>query len=265
MNTIIDSHCHIYPEKIASKASVAIGEFYGIPMAYDGTIENLIAEGKAAGVTRFLVHSVATTVKQVGSINDFILEQSVRHADFIPFMTLHPDMSKAEIASEVEKRIENGIYGIKLHPDFQMFKADGEACFNIAEVAEGRLPILFHAGDKRYDYSSPQRIANLARNFPRLTVIAAHFGGYSDWQSTDAYEGLENVYFDTSSTLAFLPSEDAARLIHRFGADRFLFGTDYPMWRADDEIKRVKALKLGADAEEMIFHVNAERVLKLTK
>ena len=39
---IFDAHAHVYPDKIADKAVKAIGDFYGIPMEKDGTVEGLI-------------------------------------------------------------------------------------------------------------------------------------------------------------------------------------------------------------------------------
>ena len=60
MYEIIDSHAHIYPDKIARKAAVVIGQFYDISMDCDGSVEGLIKTGKRAGIGRFLVHSVAT-------------------------------------------------------------------------------------------------------------------------------------------------------------------------------------------------------------
>ena len=55
----------IFPEKIARKATDNIGRFYGCSMAADGTVENLLLWGDQYGVDRFVVHSVATTAKQV--------------------------------------------------------------------------------------------------------------------------------------------------------------------------------------------------------
>ena len=47
----IDAHAHIYPEKIAKKATDTIGVFYDIEMdCKAGTAENLIEEGKKAGI-----------------------------------------------------------------------------------------------------------------------------------------------------------------------------------------------------------------------
>ena len=43
---IIDSHAHIYPDKIAEKASVAISNFYDIEMLHHGSTKELLEEGK---------------------------------------------------------------------------------------------------------------------------------------------------------------------------------------------------------------------------
>ena len=45
-NNIIDFHAHIYPEKIAKKASSAIKDFYDGTMQYNGTVEELLASGE---------------------------------------------------------------------------------------------------------------------------------------------------------------------------------------------------------------------------
>ena len=93
---IIDAHAHIYPDKIAEKATRAIGDFYGLNMELTGTPERLAEEGKAAGISRFVVHSCATKAHQVRSINEFIKEETALHPEFIGYMTLHQDMTENE-------------------------------------------------------------------------------------------------------------------------------------------------------------------------
>ena len=66
---IIDSHAHIYPDKLARKAARSSGDFNDIDMSLDGTGDMLLKVGDEAGVDIFLVHSVATTPHQVRSIN----------------------------------------------------------------------------------------------------------------------------------------------------------------------------------------------------
>ena len=95
---IIDAHAHIYPDKIAEKATATIGIFYDIKMKMPaGTSERLLENGKENGVSRFVVHSVATTAHQVRSINEFIKREVESHPEFIGFITLHQDLSEEEI------------------------------------------------------------------------------------------------------------------------------------------------------------------------
>ena len=262
---IIDAHAHIYPEKIAEKASRAVGDFYGIPMEYVGTTEKLLEEGKKAGISRFLVHSVATTPHQVHSINTFIYNEMQAHPEFIGFITLHPDLTETEVKEEIKFAIDNGFKGIKLHPDFQKFYIDDPNLFKIYKEASGKLPILFHMGDKRYDYSSQERLVRVANEFKNLKCIAAHFGGYSTWGNFKEYLNLkyDNVYFDTSSSLYFLEPYKARQIINAFGVDKFFFGTDYPMWDAKEELERFFALGLTEEENELILSKNIKKLLNL--
>ena len=261
---IIDAHAHIYPEKIAAKATDTIGKFYDIKMEMPaGTAEELIKGGKKAGVTRYVVHSVATTAHQVRSINEFIKRETEAHPEFIGFITLHQDLSEEEIEREVKWAIDNEMRGIKLHPDFQKFNIDDEVAEKFYRAAEGKLPILLHMGDDRYEYSKPSRLVRMAKKYPLTTFIAAHFGGYRCWADSYIYKGLENVYFDTCSSLPFISATEAKNIIDTLGADRFFFATDFPMWDAEAELERFKKIPLTDDEREMIFSGNIKRVLKL--
>ena len=138
---IIDFHAHIYPDKIAEKASRSVGEFYSIPMEKVGSVEALFQSGDPVGVGRYVVQSVATTPHQVASINNFISQVCREHPDrLIGFGTLHPQMENP--VAEVERCIQLGLHGIKLHPDVQQFYMDDPALFPVYEAAQGRLPFL---------------------------------------------------------------------------------------------------------------------------
>ena len=256
---IIDAHCHIYPQKIAAKAVTAIGSFYGIRMAEDGTADSLIKEGSTIGVEKYVVHSTATTVHQVRSINDYIYGEIQAHPEFIGFMTLHNEMENAAIEEEVALAISRGMKGVKLHPDFQKFNIDDAE--NLYRVTAGKLPVLLHMGDRRYDFSSPSRLKKMAEKYPDQIFIGAHFGGYSVWDKVECLKDLPNVYFDTSSSLWFLDKEKASDMIHHFGAHRYFFGTDFPMWKHDEELKRFLALDLTEEEREDILYNNVAKLL----
>lgn len=258
---IIDAHCHIYPDKIAEKASLGTGTFYGIDMKYDGKISTLNEVAKRAGIDRCLIHSVATTPKQVASINSFIAnEVAESKGRFIGFGALHPDSD--DIEGDVENLLSLNLRGVKLHPDIQGVAADDPRCLKIYEKIAGKIPLLIHCGDNRYDMSNPNRIGRVMDMFPEMTVIAAHFGGYTIWdEAVRCYAGRKNVYVDTCSSFWKLTDEEIIRYIHEYGADKVLFGTDYPMWDAQDELDRLFSLGLSEREYDMILHENLEKLL----
>lgn len=261
---IIDAHAHIYPNKIAQKATNAIGKFYDIKMEMPaGTPEQLLEDGLKAGITKFVVHSCATKPEQVRSINEFVKSEIDKHDNFIGFMTLHQDLTEEQIENEVDWCIKNGFKGIKLHPDFQRFYIDGEEAKKIYRIVGNRLPILFHTGDDRYEFSKPKRLIKMAKEFKNLTFIGAHFGGYRCWGEAEEYKGLDNVYFDTCSSLMFLDNEKAKQLIDLLGYERFFFGTDFPMWDAVGEIERFERLGLTEVQKEYIYAKNIKKLLKI--
>ena len=76
---IIDAHCHVYPTAIAAKAVNNIGKFYDINMYGLGTAEDLLETGSKAGITQYLIFSVATTPHQTKSINEFIAKTAAEN------------------------------------------------------------------------------------------------------------------------------------------------------------------------------------------
>jgi len=257
----IDAHAHIFPNKIAAKASYNIGEFYGLPMRYDGTADTLLAAGKRAGVERFVVCSVAMSPEQVSSINNFIAEAAAAHPEFIGFAALHQDMR--DIESELARAQTLGLRGVKLHPDFQRFSLSSPGAERLFCAIEGKMPLILHAGDKRFDYSSPRHIAAMLDKHPGLDIICAHFGGYCEWDDAINYLAGRRIWVDTSSSLAFMPPEQALRLIDAFGSDNIVFGTDYPMWDASDELELIERLKLPDDVLEKILFKNICSLLNI--
>ncbi len=257
---IIDSHAHIFPDRIAARAADGISSFYNMRVRFDGSVGSLLEINRKAGVDRAIVQSVATVQEQVHNINDFVSGQVKLHPqELIGFGALHPDFPGIE--AETERIISLGLKGIKLHPDFQHFNVDDPKAFPIYEAAEGRLPILFHVGDSRYDFSSPKRLYNVMKRFPKLTIIGAHLAGWTKWDEAAELFSGGVIYADLSSSLYAMTPEHAAELIRKIGANRVMFGTDYPMWSAVEELERFRRLPLTAAEQEDILYRNALRLL----
>ncbi len=252
---IIDAHAHIFPEKIAENATANTGKFYDLPMKSCGVSSKLIEGGSEIGVSRYLVCSTATKPQQVASVNSFIAAECEAHPCFFGFGTAHPESE--DIAGDIAQIKTLGLHGVKIHPDFQQFDMDSPAAYKIYEQIEGVMPVLIHCGDSRYEYSAPKKIANIHRDFPNLLIMAAHLGGYERWDEAAEYiTGLENVKFDTSSSLFFMSPERAAELISAYGAENCFFGSDFPMWSHADELERFLAIGLSEEQNRMILAEN---------
>lgn len=248
-----DAHAHIYPGKIAEKATAAVGAFYDLNMENVG-IPHLLAEaGKKAGIEKFLVSSVATKLEQVRSISEFIAEKCRKYPEFVGLAAWHQDIT--DLDGEFDRIMELGLKGIKLHPDFQKFNIDDPGMMDVYREAHRRgLPVLFHTGDDRTEYSSPARLARVIDKIPEFTCIAAHLGGYRRWDEAAKILRGANVYIDTCSSLAFVEPEEARESIAHFGVDHTMFGTDFPMWSPDAELERFFRLELSPEENQRILY-----------
>jgi len=259
---IIDSHVHIYPDKIAHKAVQSIGDFYQLNMEMDGTLAHVLSRSAEAGITRSLVHSVALTWERTEAINNFIVASVQAHPDRLTgFGSVHPDHPQME--KVLDGIVDAGLKGVKLHPDTQFFHLDDPAAIRLYEaMAERGLILLAHTGDHRYPYSQPERMARALDKVPSLTAICAHFGGWSIWnQAWKVLAGRSNVYVDTSSSLYAITPEEAVKIIHRYGASQVLFATDMPMWDPVKELERFNRLDLTEEERELILYKNFERLM----
>lgn len=259
---IIDTHAHIFPDAIAEKAARSISNFYGIPMAADGRLSTLLRIEKAAGVDRVLICSAATTAGQTAHINDYTAQTVAQHPGFLYGMgAMHQDT--LDKGSEVERIRSLGLKGVKIHPDIQGVAMNDRRFDELYEaLSQLDMPLLCHTGDSRYHNSNPPEFLDVLNRFPRLKVIGAHLGCWSNWaQGVDLLKGRDQVWVDCSSSLYALSPDQARHIIRDYGADRVLFGSDYPMWDAGEERKRLDALGLTPDEMDQILGLNAQALL----
>lgn len=259
---IIDIHTHIYPEPVAQKAAHNIENFYELDGAgMNGTVSLLRDRGAEAGISQYVVLPVAVLPDRTRHINDFILQQTATYDDLIGFGTIHA--LQEDVGGEAQYILDKGLRGIKMHPDFQRFDIDDPRLFPAYEAVSGRIPVMFHMGDPRYDYSRPARLRHLLELFPQLDVIGAHFGGYRMYE--EAYQQLKdkNCIFDISSSLMFMEDGVAEEYINRYGAERMAYGTDYPLWDPVTEVQKFMQLKLTDEQLEQIAWKTAHDFLHL--
>ena len=164
---------------------------------------------------------------------------------------------------EVERIKVLGLKGIKLHPDCQRFNIDDPRLFPLYEELQGKLPMMIHLGDERYDYSHPARLRKVLQEFPDLQVCAAHFGGHTMYETAKEYLSDTDCILDISSTLMFLDRKTAEGYVNHYGAERLAFGTDYPVWDPQREVELFLSLDITEEQKEQIAWKTAQRFLGL--
>lgn len=257
MRKIIDFHAHIFNPKIAHLAITNLEQHYGMPWQCKGTFTDMKEEMDKSDFYRAVIFSTPTKSTQVTINNDFLFD--LKDDRFIVFGSVHPDFE--DVGYEIQRVKNHGLKGFKFHPDFQGFNIDDDKAYFMYEKIGDEYPIVLHVGDKKLDYSNPERLAKVLEKFPEHKFVAAHMGGYSVWDKEAKSLVGKNVWFDTSSTMWEVSPEKMVQMIRAHGADKVLFGTDYPAVSLIEEANRIETLDLTEEEKEQIFHKNAEKLL----
>ncbi len=263
---IIDFHTHAFSDKIVEKAMGNLLKTSGVKPYTDGSIKGLIEHMDKCGVDKSVLLPIATKPSQQKIINSWAKE--VMSDRIYSFGSVHPDAD--DINEELENINNLGLYGVKLHPDYQNFIADDEKVYPIYEkCVELGLPIVFHAG---YDPLSPDKVhgkpkafAQIHKDFPKLTMILAHLGGMYRWEQVERYiAGIDGeVYLDVSFTAGEVGKKILERIISKHGCHRILMASDCPWDSPANEIKMINELNISDDDKQKILYKNATKLLKI--
>ena len=260
---IIDSHTHIFPEKVVDKAMAALEAAYGARPLMRPTVDNLLAHMDQTGVDATVICPVATDPDQVRSINRWMA--SLAGERLIPLGALHPADPRWD--EEIEFLVDHGIRGVKLQPHFQQFELLAPATLEKLEKLAGRLVVVLHAGQEikpiEHVEPTPQRLLELHRRLPELQFIAAHLAGYQMWDEVEQYLVGEDIYMDLSFVFDKASDEQIARIICNHGPERILFASDFPWQSPSEVLDGLNRLDLSEEQRTMILGANAARLLGL--
>lgn len=267
---IIDFHTHIFPDAIAEKTIDFLAAKSGYTPYGNGTKEQALALMKNGGVTHSVILPVVTKPAQFGSINSFAARLNEEDA-FFSFGGIHPDDETPEVHLDEIKAM--GLYGIKLHPDYQGVFIDDPRYIRIIRYALSiGLYVITHAGvDDGCDGETkctPDRILRMLDavyegNLPlKPQIILAHAGSFKMYDEVlEKLCGLP-VFFDLAYVSEFADPSVLLSIIRTHGADRILFATDSPWSDPANSIARIKELPLTEEEQNRIFSQNALSILR---
>jgi predicted TIM-barrel fold metal-dependent hydrolase len=248
---IVDAHIHMYPPEVARNPA-AWGEAHGEP-AWTACVaptgrrsiqgwsdpDALIADMDEAGVGACIMlgwywERQETCDLQNGWYVDWIRRHPGR---LIGFAAVQPSGGRASIDA-LERALDCGLCGIGelLPAGLGSFVGDTwwRRVFDVA--AARRLPVTLHATDPQAGPAAgpptpPADIVRLAREFSEVPIILAHWGGGLAFRASAAEDGPlpPNLYFDTAASPLLYDSSVFRRALDLVGADRIIFGSDYPL------------------------------------
>lgn len=272
---IIDAHTHTYPETIAKRAIEKLEKNSGTKAHTNGVQSGLMASMKEAGISYSLLLPVATSKKQVDTINEVAAETNAKALEtgLLSFGGIHPE---TENVSEVLNRIKAlGLKGIKIHPDYQgTFFNDIRYKRIVEKATELGLYITVHAGvDIGMPdpvHCTPNHVLEVLKDTESDHLILAHMGGWRLWNEVKEKLMEKPLYFDTSFSGDYLQKEGVSGmltkeafvdLIHAMGSDRVLFGTDSPWSGQKDAVQWFIETDLTETEKKKILSDNFIRII----
>lgn len=265
---LIDFHTHFFPDSIAADAVRKLEAIAGVKGFGCGTLDSLRDFMKQDNVGISVNLPVATRPDQVKSINKKMIEHNKSgDKSVICFGAMHPEFSKTgDFAEEIEYLAQNGIKGIKLHPEYQEFFPDDGRLKKLYDACvKYDMIVVMHAGEDPVSdevRAMPNRTARVA-SIKGLKLVLAHFGGYAIWDAVYRHLAGTDVMFDTAYTQE-MEWGMMKGLIETHGADKILFGSDFPWARAGVIKAKIEAATSDEAARKKIFYENAEKLLGIT-
>ena len=276
---IIDFHTHVFPPQIKKNRSKYIDSdpcfaiLYSEKNAKLATADELIASMDKAGVDISVIVNIGWTTHELCvETNDYILESIARYPQrLIGFCTVQPHSYEAAI-TEIERCAKGGIRGVgEIRPDIQLFDLRDEEVMEplIKVIRKHKLILLTHASEPvGHNYPgkgtiTPDMFYPFITSYPDLTIVCAHWGGGLPFYALmpEVREALKNVYFDTAASPFLYRPEIYNQVSQLIGADRILFGSDYPLLPQSRLLREIDSIDLPKEAKSLILSGNARRLL----
>ena len=275
---IIDFHAHTFPDKIAAAAVSKLEQKAHACSHSDGTREGLLRCMHSAGIDHAVVLPVATNPLKCASMNDTSHVLDGRNG-LTYFAAIHPDAPDWQ--EELSRVKALGFKGVKIHPVYQGVAIDDPRFVRIlSRCGELGLIVVMHSGADigfpGVEKCSPAMLRDALNQAGPVTLVAAHMGGWRNWQEVPEYLLDTGIYLDTAFSLGsispiddhYAPEElpllnemQFCELVRLFGAQRILFGTDSPWDDMQKSVDRIRHLPLTENEKTAIFSGNALRLL----
>jgi predicted TIM-barrel fold metal-dependent hydrolase len=277
---IIDCHTHIFPEEVRKdretfcKMDEAFSFIYKSSKAKMVGAEDLIASMDESGIDHSVICGFPWSQSDLCSFhNHYLMESASRYSSrliaFVSLLFSNPDWSGKELDRAV-KAGARGVGEIAFYRD-EMTSHDILLMKPIlTEMERQGIPLLLHTNETiGHSYpgkgSTPlERFYELILSHPNLPIILGHWGGGLPFYELmpEVAKVMANVYYDTAAS-PFIYSEKIYAIARQIlGAEKILFGTDFPLISPRRYFKELEESGLTRQDREKILGINFSKLIK---
>jgi len=279
---IVDSHTHIFPERIRDRRVDFLQGEPGFSLLYADTLksrlvgaEELIAVMDEQGVDRSVVFGFPwRSTATMRLHNTYVMEAVAAYPERLSGLCcLDPFVDNA--VAEVERCIAGGLVGVGELAFYDRGLDSGvldalEPVMRYCRVSD--LPVMIHTNEPvghRYPGKAPmtlEQITDLLQRFPDNRLILAHWGGgllLFHLMKKGIKELLCNTWFDTAASPFLYDSRIYRVALDILGPDRILFGSDFPLLQPQRYFREMAEAGLTEEERAAISGLNAGQLFNL--
>ncbi len=280
---IIDSHCHVLPpdfrerhRELAIRDATYAALFPGGP-GRTADADTLLGDMDAAGIDHAVIMGFGWTDQSVArEANDYLVAAAAAHPDRLTALASVNPAWGGDAIVEARRCLENGARGVgELHADTQGYDLDDRTVMEplMQLLWEAGAPVTAHASEPvGHHYpgkgsSVPEKLLRFATEFPENRIVLAHMGGGLPFYETmpEVAKALSNVWYDTAALPYLSDARAVAAAATAAGAEKILFGTDYPLLGHRRVLNYLQAANLAPDEFTMIMAANAASALGIPR
>lgn len=278
---IIDCHTHIFSDEVRrdraryARMDRAFGKLYGNERAKMVGVDELIRSMDEEGVDKAVVCGFPWMDSGLCAAgNDYILEGMGRFPErIIGFGCVQPHHGGKAI-DEAARCIDLGMKGIgelaSYPPGPPLYDID--SLRPICEILrKADLPLMLHSNEV-IGHSYPGKcemplrsVYDFIRAFPGVRILLSHWGGGFFFYELmpEVAKVAEMTWYDTAASPFLYDRRIYAVAVTIVGADRVLFGSDYPLIPPGRYIEEMEGSGLGQEERHKILGQNAKDLLRL--
>ena len=164
--------------------------------------------------------------------------------------------SAEEVGAEMERCVEAGCTGVKLHNVNGFPYTHPAYAPALAVASERRMPVLVHTWAQEADFNQCREIAE---RYPGVSLLLAHSGSDNVEGYVRIARECDNVYLELAMSLS--PRGLVQRLVEEAGVDKVVWGSDVCFLNQAQQLGKVVGADLSEQDKVKVLSTNAQRIL----